>query len=247
MFFVFPVLAFLPAAVYLAAALLPALLLLRWIYRSVTVEPEPPGLLVKLFFLGCLSALCAGLLEGIGEFVLELFIDPGSPAYVVLLAFLVVAAAEEGAKLFFLRRGSWEHPAFNYRFDGVVYAVFVSLGFAALENVQYVVNYGLSVALPRALLAIPGHMSFAVFMGVYYGRARLLANLNRPREAEKAMRIGYFIAVFLHGFYDSCAMLNTNWSMCVFLLFVLLMFSRCYRTLKRESATDAPITPWGGM
>lgn len=245
MFFLFPALALLPTAVYLIAALLPAAVLLRWVYRSDTAEPEPPALLARLLFLGCLSALCAGLLEGVAERVLGLFVSPQSPIYVVLLAFLVVAVAEEGCKLFFLKRGSWNHPAFNYRFDGIVYAVFVSLGFAALENVQYVVNYGLSVALPRALLAIPGHMSFAVFMGVYYGRARLLANLGQHDAARRSMRRGYLTAVFLHGFYDSCAMLNTGWSMAVFLVFVLLMFSAAHRTLKYESATDGPITPWG--
>lgn len=73
----------------------------------------------------------------------------------------------------FLHARTWRNPNFNYRFDGIVYAVFVSLGFAAFENIQYVLHYGLSVALPRAIFAVPGHMSFAVFMGLFYGRAKL--------------------------------------------------------------------------
>ena len=241
MFFVFPILAFLPNLIYFLAAVLPAVFLLRYVYKHDTIEKEPAGLLLSLILMGCLAAFCSGVLEGVAEYLLQVFIDPADPIYIILLAFLVVAAVEEGTKLFFLKRRSWGHPAFNYRFDGVVYAVFVSLGFAALENIQYVVNYGLSVALPRALLAIPGHMSFAIFMGVYYGRAKLLENLGDYAGSRRSLRTGYLIAVLLHGFYDSCAMIGSDAASIVFLFFVILMFVFAYRTLKRESATDAPI------
>lgn len=244
MFFFFPVLSLLPILIYLAAALLPAIILLRYVYKNDTVEKEPPGLLVSLLLMGCLSALCAGILEGVADYFLQLVVSPDSPIYVLLLAFLVVAVAEEGMKLFFLKRRSWNHPAFNYRFDGVVYAVFVSLGFAALENVQYVVNYGLSVALPRALLAVPGHLSFSIFMGIHYGRARLLENIGDYEGAKRSLRTGFLIAVFLHGFYDSCAMLGSSLASIVFLVFVVIMFVNAYRALKFESATDEPITPY---
>ena len=242
MYFYFPALALLPSLIYLAAALTPAIVLLRYVYRQDEIEKEPPGLLVSLLVMGCLSALCAGILEAVLNYLLLLVVSPDSPLYTVLLAFLVVAVAEEGAKLFFLKLRSWKHPSFNYRFDGVVYAVFVSLGFAALENVQYVVNYGLSVALPRALLAVPGHLSFAIFMGIHYGRARLLENLGDHEGAKRSLRKGWLIAVFLHGFYDACAMLGTVLSSLVFLIFVVVMFVNGYRALKREAATDEPIT-----
>jgi len=243
MFFAFPILAFLPTFVYLAAALLPAIILLRYVYLRDTVEKEPVGLLISLLFMGCLAALSSMVLEGIGESILGVFVDPRSELYVIALAFLVVAAVEEGTKLFFLKRRSWYHPAFNYRFDGVVYAVFVSLGFAALENVQYIALYGLSVALPRALLAIPGHMSFAVFMGVYYGRAKHLENHGYADASQRCLRRGYLIATFLHGFYDACAMTGSNIASLVFGVFVILMFTRAFRTLRMESETDEPITP----
>ncbi len=244
MFFVFPALSLLPKLIYVLAAVLPAFFLLRYVYRHDTIEKEPFSLLISLLGGGCLAGLCAAVLEGIAERLLSVFVDPSGPVYTVLLAFLVIAVAEEGSKLFFLKLLSWRQNAFNYRFDGVVYAVFVSLGFAALENVQYVVNYGLSIALPRALLAIPGHASFAVFMGVYYGRARLLENLGDSAGARRRLWTGYFFAVFLHGFYDACAMIGTDASSGVFLVFVIIMFFTAYRTLRRESATDAPITPF---
>ncbi len=246
MLFFFPILAFLPTMIYLAAALLPAIILLRYVYRLDTIEKEPAGLLFSLLVMGCLSALCSGILEGLADFFLRIVVSPDSPIYVVLLAFFVVAVVEEGTKLFFLKRRSWNHPAFNYRFDGVVYAVFVSLGFAALENVQYVANYGLSVALPRALLAIPGHLSFSIFMGIYYGRARMQENLGDRAGARHSLRKGYLIAVCLHGFYDTCAMMGTGLASVIFLIFVIAMFLSAYQALKRESMTDAPITEYGG-
>jgi len=241
MFYIFPILAALPTIVYLAAALLPAAILLRYVYRHDTIEKEPPRLLVSLLGMGALAALCSGVLEAVGELLLRMWVDSASPAYLVLLAFLVVAVVEEGTKLLFLHLRSWRHPAFNYRFDGIVYAVFVSLGFAALENVQYVANYGLSVALPRALLAIPGHMSFAIFMGAFYGRAKLCENQSDRAGTRQNLAAGYLIAVLLHGTYDACAMLGTDTSAAVFLVFVVLTFFIAFRTLKREARTDEPL------
>ena len=240
MFFLMP-LALPVLAVYVLAAVLPAVFLLRYIYRHDTVEKEPVGLLLALLFRGVLSALCASVLEGVAQSVLGMLVEPGSPVYTILLAFLVVALAEEGMKLFFLRRGTWNSPAFNYRFDGVVYAVFVSLGFAAYENILYVFNYGLSTALLRAVSAVPAHMSFAVVMGVFYGRARLMANQGQRNAARLSHWLALGAAVLLHGFYDACAMIGTGASMAAFVVFVVLMFVGVYGLVKRESATDHPV------
>ena len=227
--------------IYLFAALLPAAFLLGYICRYDTVEPEPPGLLIILTLSGVAAALIASVLEGGGEWILKRVLYPGDPRYTILLAFLVIATVEEGVKFFFLKRLTWNHPAFNYRFDGVVYSAFVSLGFAAFENLYYIFGYGLSVALPRALLAIPGHLSFSVFMGMYYGRARLRENRKHHVSAVFNLWVGYLIAVFLHGFYDACAMSGTALATGVFLVFVALMFASARHTIRRESETDRPI------
>lgn len=228
-------------ALYILAAILPALVLLRYVYRHDTIEKEPMPLLIKLVLMGVLAALISMFLENVGEGVLNLLTVPDSRLHTLLLAFLVVAVAEEGTKLVLLRRTTWHHSAFNYRFDGVVYAVFVSLGFAAFENILYVLHYGLSVALPRALLAVPGHMSFAVFQGVFYGRAKVREREEDEPGVRWSLWTGYLLSVFLHGFYDACAMLEEDWSVLVFLGFVAVMFFCVFRTLKRESAADMPL------
>lgn len=239
MFFVLPLLPVL--AIYIFAAVIPAVVLLRYIYRHDTIEREPAGLLALLLLMGVIAALCSGMLESVAQSFLSIFVTPGSQIYTILLAFLVVAAVEEGMKFWLLKRKTWNHPGFNYRFDGIVYAVFVSLGFAAYENILYVFNYGLSVALPRALLAVPGHMSFAVCMGIYYGRAKLCEGWGDQAGMKRNLWSGYLFSVFLHGFYDACAMIGTSLATILFVVFVAIMFLAVYRKIKRESVTDAPV------
>ena len=228
-------------ALYVLAAVLPAVFLMRYVYRKDTAEKEPPSLLLSLVFMGVLAALAAMVLERIGEGILNRAVSQYSRWYVILLAFLVVGAAEEGCKLFFLKRRSWWDPNFNYRFDGVVYAVFVSLGFAAFENILYVFRYGLSVVLPRALLAIPGHMGFAVFMGCFYGRAKLCEGYGDEAGKQGNLFLGWLSATVLHGIYDSCAMIGSGAATVAFLVFVVLMYLVVLRRIDRESRTDHPI------
>ena len=227
--------------IYVLAAILPAVVLMRYIYRHDTVEKEPPGLLLSLIFMGVLAAMISVALERLGMGLLDALVDPGSPVYTILLAFLVVAAVEEGTKFFLLKRRTWQDPNFNYRFDGIVYAVFVSLGFAAFENIKYVMGYGLSVALPRALLAVPGHMGFAVFMGVFYGRAKLRWNDGDEAGCRGNLIAGYLAAVLLHGIYDTCAMIGSGLAALAFAVFVAAMYIIVIRLIKRESATDTPV------
>ncbi len=227
--------------IYAAAAVLPALLLLRYIDRKDVREKEPRGLLISLLGMGVLAALGASILESVLSYILDRFLPEGSFVYIIVFAFFVVAVSEEGMKLFFLRRRTWNHPAFDYRFDAIVYSVFVSLGFAAYENLLYVFEYGLSVVVPRALLAIPGHMSFAVYMGVFYGQAKTCSLRGDETGCRRNLRTGFWLAVLHHGFYDACAMIGTPVCTVIFLLFVIAMFLRVRNIIRREAETDGPV------
>lgn len=231
-------------ALYIAAALLPAAFLMRYIYRQDRVEKEPAGLLICLIPLGALAGLIAGVLNEFGISLLSLFFSSEeSTGYILALAFLVVGVVEEGCKFLMLRLATWNNPNFNFRFDGVVYAVFVSLGFAALENVVYVFAYGLSVAITRAFLSVPAHMGFAVFMGSYYGRAKICEASGDRRGISRNLFLAYLTAVFLHGFYDSCAMSSGTISLLLFAGFVLIMYIVVIRRIRREAYTDCMIDP----
>ena len=243
MFFFAPLIAVpvLYLVIYVLAAVVPAVVLMRYVYRQDRVDREPPRLLGGLALQGVYAALAAIVLETLGQSVLNALVSRDNPRHVVLTAFLVVAVVEEGTKFFFLYRKTWRDPNFNYRFDAIVYAVFVSLGFAAFENVKYVFSYGLSVALPRAILAIPGHMGFAVFMGWFYGRAKLRSDLGDGMGARVNLALGYLAAVFLHGMYDTCCMTGTARSTLVFAAVVAVLYLAVFRLIRREARNDTPV------
>lgn len=226
---------------YLVAAVLPGYLLLRYVYNQDKVEQEDPRLLMRLLRGGFYAALVAIVLEAVGNAVLDVSLDRSSPFYALALAFLVVAVVEEGAKFFFLYRYTWYNPQFDYRFDGVVYAVFVSMGFAIFENVKYVFGNGLSVALPRALLSVPAHMGFAVFMGVLYGEAKIADVHGRKTRQHVLLALSYLSSVLLHGFYDACLMVGTGMSMACFAVFVVLMYVIVWRMIRHASSHDKPV------
>ena len=231
---------------YLAIAIFPAIFFMIYIYRNDDKEKEPPLLLLKCIIGGLLSVPIAIILEMIAEavviYLLENVVSATRVNYGVLTA-IFVGLIEEGAKFFFLYKFTWKDKAFNYRFDGIVYAVFVSLGFAALENVFYVFNYGTGVALQRALLTIPGHMSFAVYMGLYYGHAKVSEAVNNPDAKALNLKAAYAFAVLLHTIFDATLMVESDIGLIIFFIFVIILDIVVYRTIRFESKNDIPIVP----
>ncbi len=240
MFLLFPVVSFLFLYVFLA--ILPAIYFMIRIYRQDRIEKEPRELLIRLIIMGVLAGALAGAIESVLIRVLNMTpLTPDGFLYVFIEAIFCVGFVEEGTKYFLTKKTTWNHPAFNYQFDGVVYCVFTSLGFAAIENVGYTFAYGPGVLLSRALLSIPGHMSFAVIMGTYYGRAKVAESYGRFDEAKSFRITGYVLASILHGLYDTCAMLNTNLSMICFILIVICVYLLVYRVTKIQAAGDKPV------
>ena len=185
-----------------ALALVPVIALLVFIYLKDKKEKEPIGLLIGLFFAGMGTIITAIIIELIGEVILEA-IFPYTPVLkAILLAMLVVGPAEELGKFAVLRLITWKNKAFNYSYDAIVYAVFVSLGFACLENVGYVFQNGLSTALLRMFAAVPGHACFAVFMGYFYSRAKFASLTNKKGDYTKNMWLTLLIPIVGHGIYD---------------------------------------------
>jgi hypothetical protein len=114
-------------------------------------------------------------------------------------AFIFVAVTEEALKYWVIKRKAYNHPAFNEYFDGIVYAVVASLGFATFENILYVMDGGLYIGLIRAVLAVPAHALFGALMGYYIGLARFA---KHPGEEKLLLRKGILLAIIFHGLYD---------------------------------------------
>ena len=124
--------------VYLAAAVVPAIILMVYIYRKDRYEKEPGKMLMRCVLGGCLSALAAIVLETASDYLENLYFSSHAASafdYAVITAALV-GLIEEGTKFFFLKKFTWKSPEFNWRFDGT------SLKFILCYFYGYIYDYG---------------------------------------------------------------------------------------------------------
>ena len=224
--------------VLIAAAVIPAVILLIQVYRADRLEKEPAGLLISLLVFGVIATALAIVTETIGENILLSFFDETDLGYLILSNFIVVALSEEGFKLLLLRWRTWRSPNFNCQFDGVVYAVFVALGFALWENISYVLMYGLSTALVRAVTAVPGHACFGVFMGVWYGLAKRLHGQGRDGASKLCRVLALLLPALLHGCYDFIASIESVHYGWLFAAFVAILFVLAFILVRRQARHD---------
>lgn len=181
----------------LALAIAPGLAISLYIFLKDQYNPEPRRHLIISFFLGFLSAAIAVILE-LGLSATTEKYTRGSIWGTAFLAYIVVAFVEEWSKYVMVRLYAFPKPEFDEPFDGIVYAVMVSMGFATAENIAYVYQYGIGVAILRMFLSVPAHATFAVIMGFYMGKAWEVRGMQRTRF----LMTGLFMAVFWHGTYD---------------------------------------------
>lgn len=224
--------------ILIAAAVIPAIFLMIRVWRADRLERESPELLFRLVIAGVISALLALCSERILSFILDRAVEQTTLLYQALLYFVVVAVSEEGAKYFMLKRRTWRSAEFNCQYDGVVYAVFVSLGFALWENISYVLHYGFQTALVRAVTAIPGHACFGVFMGVFYGAAKRLDNEGRHAASRLCRRVGLLLSILLHGAYDFIASMESDSGSWYFVGFVAVLFFVSFVLVGRTAKKD---------
>jgi len=195
-------------------ALAPVLAVIVFVWFKDKYDKEPVKLLLLGFILGAFSIIPAIILELIGNS----FFPKMTMLNIFYYAFFVVALSEEGVKYIILRKFFYHKPAFNEPFDGIVYAVMISMGFAAAENVMYVLNNGLSTAVMRMFTAIPAHAGFAVMMGFFVGIAKFSKRFKFYYKF-----LGLFTAILFHGLYDFFLLQNDYGSLKLLAFVVLLI------------------------
>lgn len=216
------------------AALTPVAVLLWQILRRDAANPEPPRMLAKAFLYGMISTAVTFVLlpftEALGDLIV---LNDTALSVAFKQAFFSAALPEEGAKLLMLWLLLRNNPYFDERFDGIVYAVCVGMGFAAVENVFYLFsNYDswLSVGIVRALFAVPGHFFDAVIMGYYYSHYHFGTRRN---PATKALILA--APVVAHGIYDGILFsydIDDGVAVVALILF-LIFFNRLKKTGRR--------------
>ena len=216
------------------AAIAPVVVLLWQILKRDSANPEPPKMLMKAFFYGMVSTVVTFIFLPVTEVIGDItMLDDNPLALAFKQAFFSAALPEEGAKLLMLWLLLRNNPYFDERFDGIVYAVCVGMGFAAVENVLYLFNNydsWLSVGIARALFAVPGHFFDAVIMGYYYSHYHFGTRRN---PATKALILA--APVVAHGIYDGILFsysIDDGVAVVALILF-LIFFNRLKKTGRR--------------
>lgn len=224
----------------LTVAIVPPLLLLVITYLIDWKEREPLSLLFFLTLLGIGSFFVAFLWE-MGAFAIINHFFKKCIFVRMIKAFLVIGLGEELVKFLCLRIGSWRHSAFDYRFDGIVYAVYVSLGFAMTENVFYVMNRGYHTALYRSISSIPLHASCGVIMGIFYGYAKGCFYAGNTKGKKKNMNTAIILSTIVHGFYDFSMVAESLIMGIIWMVFTLILFFIVLNRLMKYCALDHKI------
>lgn len=180
----------------LALAIAPGIAICLFIYFKDKYNREPLGLLVLSFFMGILSIIPAIIIQLALTKPVERMMGSGI-FYTAVFSYLIVALSEEGSKFLALRILPFRRKAFDDPFDGIVYAVVVSMGFATLENILYVFQHGVGTGILRMFLSVPAHATFGILMGYHVG----LAKFN-PENKRKYMFLAIFWPVLFHGTFD---------------------------------------------
>ncbi|MGQ8338066.1 PrsW family glutamic-type intramembrane protease [Sunxiuqinia sp. A32] len=215
-----------PNLIVLAFA--PVVILLAYIWFRDKYEKEPFKMLFTALLFGAFSVIPILLVE---EFFMEFLPLFSGTMQVFLHSFVVAALTEEFFKFVFLYLLIWKSPEFNEKFDGIVYAVYVSLGFAAVENVMYVFDYGMQVGFTRAITAVPAHFLFGVTMGYFVGLAKFY-----PERKKRLIRAALLFPILLHGVYDFILMMGHPFVLLIFIPFVVFMWIYGLKKMKTLSA-----------
>jgi len=193
-------------------ALGPVFVIAMYVYYRDKYEKEPWRMLLVALVVGALLSIPVIFIE---QF-LVLFIPEKPLENYFYSAFVVAGLTEEGFKFLAFILLIWRSQNFNEKFDGIVYAVFISLGFAGIENILYVMQGGAAVGLYRALTAVPAHALFGITMGYYFGLARFY-----PSHRKFLISMAFLIPFLLHGFYDFCLMAKQPALLALFIPFVI--------------------------
>jgi protease PrsW len=204
----------------LGVALAPIVVLFTIVFMLDRYEREPLSILILCFVFGVVIAVPVVYSE---MFLKSLFglQDESNPLLpTALMAFVVVALVEEAFKFLVLRLYAYPRKAFNEPYDGIMYAMAISMGFAAIENVLYVASGGLIIGLLRAFTAVPAHGAFAHMMGYFAGLAKFE---NTGAKRFGLLLVGLILAVIAHGLYDFFLMQNEAAVLALFAFVVLLI------------------------
>jgi RsiW-degrading membrane proteinase PrsW (M82 family) len=209
----------------LTAAIAPGVALLAYFYLKDRYDPEPIHQVMKVFLFGVLlvfpvMVLQRAFVHGLGE-------DP------LVFSFIISAGLEEFLKWFLVYFVIYQHATFDEPYDGIVYAVAVSLGFATLENVFYAFlsSSSMSSLLYRAVLPVSGHAMFGVIMGYHMGKAKF-----DPQRRSRYIVYSLVFPIFWHGLFDYLLLTTKTYWVWFMAPLMAFLWIRSLRKVNRANA-----------
>ena len=193
--------------------------------RRDRFEPEPRGLLAKLFVAGA----CVTLLAGLVELIFGLILPDG------LVVILVAPPVEEISKVAIVLLVAYRSRHFTQVVDGAIYGISCALGFAVVENLVYAAGFGVGTLAFRSILLPLGHPLFTGVAGYYLGKAKF-------ENRKGLIALGVVAAVLLHMGWNApwgLAELVSDYFSLLFLLVIPLYIYFVVRLLKRMSSSEA--------
>ncbi|HEU5138941.1 MAG TPA: glutamic-type intramembrane protease PrsW [Bacillales bacterium] len=184
----------------LSAAVAPGIALLAYFYLRDKYDAEPVAMVLRTFIFGALLVFPVMVIQYAFQYE-EILQSP------MARSFLLSGMLEEFLKWFVLFYTAYQHVEFNERYDGIVYGVSVSLGFATVENVFYLFAYGIHQAFFRALLPVSCHALIGVIMGYYLGKAKF----TQGKPQKRLIGFSLLAAALLHGLYDYILTVSVHW------------------------------------
>ena len=183
-------------------AVAPAVFLVYLVYKKDTYDKEPIRLLLYTGGVGAVTVIPAAIFEIIGEKMVGFIQDEMFRNFIIY--FFTVALVEEVLKFSAVYLMVWKNEEFNYRFDGIVYAVAASSGFAIIENICYVFTSAnpFSIAIMRAILSVPGHIAYGIMMGLFLGRAKYSKGLGDEKDKRLNLFFAILVPMMFHGLFD---------------------------------------------
>jgi protease PrsW len=219
-----------------------------WVLRHYDrLQPEPLKVLLRVMLLGgILSVIPAIVFNNLADHFLGLTGFGGNLSRKISLPLALTSAVfiglnEETWKFLATLRQIKRLPEFDEPLDGMIYAMTVALGFAAIENLEYTARFGPGVLVARSLLSIPVHVACGAIWGYGLARAKFISRHKRFFITA----LPYLLAAAgVHAAFDFFLFLQT-WT--IILVFPLLLFIVWYSNKKLLYLRDQSLCLTGNI
>lgn len=214
-----------------SASLAPTLALMSFFYLKDKFEAEPLSAVLRAFLYGALLVFPI-------MFIQYAFTAEGIGQQTFIKSFLLTGLMEEFFKWFVFVYTVYRYNKFDTVYDGIVYGVSISLGFATIENILYLISYGVEYAIGRALFPVSSHALFGVLMGFYIGKAQIFKT-----KKNRMLFVGLTFPVLIHGLYDFILVtVQQNW---IYFLIPFMIILWMYGMKKVKQANQHPVKDTG--